>query len=115
MTAMHPAGDISFLPKAVPWFASRVCKRTMLRALPCPFAAGISAWRQAAAGYDVTGGYTDELLDDLVVWGTEEQVTAGLQRWIEAGMGKVIAQPLHGPDREASRAAAFAAVARAAG
>ena len=69
----------------------------------------------AAAGYDVTGGYTDELLDDLVVWGTEEQVTAGLQRWIEAGMGKVIAQPLHGPDREASRAAAFAAVARAAG
>jgi F420-dependent oxidoreductase-like protein len=68
----------------------------------------------AAAGYEVTDGYSDELLDDLVVSGTEEEVAAGLQRWAEAGMGEVLAQPLHGPDREASRAAAFAAVARAA-
>lgn len=67
----------------------------------------------AAAGYEVTDGYTDELLDDLVVSGTEEEVAAGLQRLIEAGMGEVLAQPLHGPDREESRAAAFAAVARA--
>ena len=69
----------------------------------------------AAAVYDVKDGYSDELLDDLVVSGTEAQVAAGLQRWIEAGMGEVVAQPLHGPDRAASTAAAFAAVARAAG
>lgn len=68
----------------------------------------------AAAGYDVTDGYSDELLDDLVVSGTEEEVAAGLQRWTAAGMGEVLAQPLVGPDREASRSAAFAAVARAA-
>lgn len=68
----------------------------------------------AMAGYDVTDGFTDELLDDLVVSGTEEEVAAGLQRWTEAGVGEVLAGPLHGPDREASRAAAFAAVARAA-
>jgi F420-dependent oxidoreductase-like protein len=68
----------------------------------------------AAAGYDVTDGYSDELLDDLVVSGTEEEVAAGLRRWAAAGIGEILAQPLHGPDREASRAAAFAAVARAA-
>ena len=68
----------------------------------------------AVAGHAVAAGYTDELLDDLVVSGTEAEVAAGLQRWIDAGMGEVLAQPLHGPDREASTAAAFAAVARAA-
>ncbi len=68
----------------------------------------------AAAGYDVTKGYSDELLDDLVVSGTEQEVAAQLRRWVEAGMGEVLALPLFGPDREASRAAVFAAVARAA-
>ena len=69
----------------------------------------------AAAGYDVRAGYSDELLDDLLVSGTEEQVTAGLRRWIEAGMGEVLAHPLIDPnDREGSIARGFAAVARAA-
>ena len=68
----------------------------------------------AAAGFDVKGGYSDELIDDLVVSGTEAEVAAGLQRWIAAGMGEVLALPLRGPDPEASNAAAFAAVARAA-
>ncbi|MDA0350807.1 MAG: LLM class flavin-dependent oxidoreductase [Chloroflexi bacterium] len=68
----------------------------------------------AAAGYEVTDSYTDPLLDDLVVSGTEAEVAAGLQRWIGAGMGEVIAHPLIGPDREGSLAASFAAVARAA-
>ena len=67
----------------------------------------------AAAGYEVTDSYTDELLDDLVVFGTEDEVVAGLQRWIEAGMGEVIAHPLIGPDREDSIAAALSAVAKA--
>jgi F420-dependent oxidoreductase-like protein len=68
----------------------------------------------AAAGYDVSEGYGDDLLDDLVVSGTEDEVVAGLQRWIDAGAGEVLAHPLVGPDRESSIAAAFAAVARAA-
>jgi len=67
----------------------------------------------AAAGYEVTDSYTDPLLDDLVVSGTEDEVVAGLQRWTEAGMGEVIAHPLVGPDREGSIAAAIAAVAKA--
>ena len=69
----------------------------------------------AMAGYDVSEGYTDELLEDLVVWGTEDEVVSKLQRWIEAGMGEVIAAPLYGPDREASIESVFAAVARASG
>jgi hypothetical protein len=68
----------------------------------------------AAAGYEVTDSYGDDLLDDLVVSGTEEEVATGLQRWIGAGMGEVIAHPLIGPDRESSLADAFAAIARAA-
>jgi F420-dependent oxidoreductase-like protein len=68
----------------------------------------------AAAGYDVSEGYGDDLLDDLVVSGTEDEVVDGLQRWIDAGVGEVLAHPLVGPDRESSIAAAFAAVARAA-
>jgi len=68
----------------------------------------------AAAGYDVTDGYGDDLLDDLVVSGTEAEVVAGLQRWIDAGMGEVLAFPLLEEDREASFASAFAAVAQAA-
>ena len=67
----------------------------------------------AAAGYDVTEGYGDDLLDDLVVSGTEDEVVAGLQRWIDAGVGEVLAHPLLEEDRDASIAAAFAAVARA--
>jgi len=68
----------------------------------------------AAAGYDVTDGYGDDLLADLVVSGTETEVVAGLQRWREAGMGEVLAHPLiDANDREGSIAAAFAAVAAA--
>jgi len=68
----------------------------------------------AAAGYEVDGAYGDDLLDDLVVSGTEDEVVAGLQRWTEAGMGEIIAHPLVSEDRDSSIAAAFAAVARAA-
>ena len=65
------------------------------------------------AGYDVSDGYSDELLEDLVAWGTESEVVAKLRRWIEAGMGEVIAAPLYGADREESAASVFAAVAKA--
>ena len=68
----------------------------------------------ATAGYDVSDGYGDDLLDDLVVSGTEDEVAAGLRRWIEAGVSEVIAYPLFSEDRAASTKAAFAAVARAA-
>jgi F420-dependent oxidoreductase-like protein len=68
----------------------------------------------AAAGYDVSAGYSDALLDDLLVYGNEEQVAAGLRGWIEAGMGEVLAQPLLDPsDVEGSIRRAFAAVGRA--
>jgi F420-dependent oxidoreductase-like protein len=69
----------------------------------------------ALAGHDVSDGYPDALLDDLVLSGSEEEVAAGLRRWRAAGMGEVLAQPLVDPrDREGSLGAAFAAVARAA-
>lgn len=69
----------------------------------------------AAAGYDVAAGYSDALLDDLLVYGTEAQVAAGLRRWLDAGLDEVMAQPLLDPnDLEGSIARAFAAVARAA-
>lgn len=69
----------------------------------------------AAAGYEVTEGYTDALLDDLVVSGTAEEVAAGLRRWRAAGMSEVLAHPLLDPaDRAGSIARAFAAVGLAA-
>jgi alkanesulfonate monooxygenase SsuD/methylene tetrahydromethanopterin reductase-like flavin-dependent oxidoreductase (luciferase family) len=69
----------------------------------------------AAAGYDVSDGYSDALLDDLLVHGTIEQIAAGLRRWIDAGMGEVLAQPMIDPDNPAhSIARAFSAVAEAA-
>ncbi|MBM3140192.1 MAG: LLM class flavin-dependent oxidoreductase [Chloroflexi bacterium] len=67
-----------------------------------------------AAGYDVSEGYSDALLDDLVVFGDEATVAAGLRRWRDAGMREILAQPLVDPsDRAGSVARAFAAVARA--
>jgi alkanesulfonate monooxygenase SsuD/methylene tetrahydromethanopterin reductase-like flavin-dependent oxidoreductase (luciferase family) len=69
----------------------------------------------AAAGYDVSDGYGDDLLADLVISGSEAEVVAGLQRWRDAGMGEVLAHPLvDSNDREGSVAAAFSAVAAAA-
>ena len=69
----------------------------------------------AAAGYTVAEGYSDALLDDLLVYGNEEQVAAGLRRWLAAGVDEVMAQPLIDPnDPDGSIARAFAAVARAA-
>ena len=68
----------------------------------------------AAAGYDVTDGYSDDLLDDLVVSGTREEVAAGLQRWVDAGMTEVIAHPLAGEDRASCWTEAFEASALAA-
>ena len=68
----------------------------------------------AAAGYDVTDGYSDDLLDDLVVSGTREEVAAGLQRWVDAGMTEVIAHPLAGEDRASCWTEAFEAAALAA-
>lgn len=55
--------------------------------------------------------YPDALLDDLVVSGTDDEVRAGLQRYLDAGCGEVLAAPLVDPDdREGSISRAFAAV-----
>jgi alkanesulfonate monooxygenase SsuD/methylene tetrahydromethanopterin reductase-like flavin-dependent oxidoreductase (luciferase family) len=68
-----------------------------------------------AAGFDVSDGYPDALLDDLVVSGTEREVAEGLRRWREAGMSEVIAHPLlNRADLEGSIARAFGAAALAA-
>lgn len=69
----------------------------------------------AAAGFDPAQGYSDELLNDLLVYGNEETVAAGLIRWLEAGVDEVLVQPLLDPqDRSGSLARAFAAAALAA-
>ncbi len=69
----------------------------------------------AAAGFpDAAEGYSDELLDGLVVSGSEEEVATQFVAMIEAGVGEVLAAPLiERDDREASIARAFAAAARA--
>lgn len=65
----------------------------------------------AAAGYDVSEGYSDDLLDDLVVSGSEAEVRAGLGRWLDAGVAEVLAQPLvHPDDRAGSTTRAFRAL-----
>ena len=70
----------------------------------------------AMAGYEVDGEYPDDLLDDLVVSGTEAEVAAELRRWRDAGMGEILAHPLlDADDRDGSLARAFAAVAAARG
>jgi F420-dependent oxidoreductase-like protein len=68
-----------------------------------------------AVGLDVSEGYGDDLLDDLVMSGSEEEVAASFRRYIDAGIGEVLAQPLPPTEgREEHTAAFFAAVARAA-
>ena len=59
-------------------------------------------------------GYSDELLDDLVVSGTPEEVAARLNAYLADGCGEVLAHPLLDPnDREGSIDRAFAAVGAA--
>lgn len=69
----------------------------------------------AAAGYpNAADGYSDELLDNLVVSGSEEEVAERLAGYISDGAGHVLAAPLiETDDRDASLARAFAAIARA--
>lgn len=68
----------------------------------------------AAAGFDPDAGYTDELLDDLLISGSEAQVAEGLAEWVGAGLREVMAHPILDPrDREGALSRCFAAVARA--
>lgn len=66
-----------------------------------------------AAGFpEATDGYSDAMLDDLVVSGTEQQVVARLSQMVEAGCGEILAHPLLDPaDRAGSIESAFHAVA----
>ncbi len=65
------------------------------------------------AGFPQAGeGYSDELLDDLVVSGTEDEVVRRLRSYVEAGCGEVLAHPLLDlDDRAGSIDRAFRAVA----
>ena len=70
----------------------------------------------ALAGHEVAaaGDYSDALLDDLVVSGTEDEVAAALRARIEAGV-EVLAQPLAPSEGQAEHlAAVFRAVGAAA-
>lgn len=67
-----------------------------------------------AAGFPMDAGddFPDALLDDLVVSGTAEEVTAGLRAYLDAGCGEVLAAPLlERDDRDGSITRAFEAVA----
>lgn len=68
------------------------------------------------AGFpDASEGFSDALLDDLVISGTEDEVVRGLLGYLEAGMGQVLAQPVVDPsDSQGSIQRAFEAAARAA-
>ncbi|RJQ13223.1 MAG: LLM class flavin-dependent oxidoreductase [Dehalococcoidia bacterium] len=67
------------------------------------------------AGFpEASAGYSDAMLDDLVVSGTTEEVVGRLTRMIADGCGEVLAHPLLEPgDREGSIERAFHAVALA--
>jgi F420-dependent oxidoreductase-like protein len=69
----------------------------------------------AEAGFpSVAEGYPPELLDDLVVSGSEEQVAERLAGYLDEGIGEVLAAPLIDPDdRAGSLERAFRATARA--
>lgn len=67
------------------------------------------------AGYpSVAEGYSDALLDDLVLSGSEQAVAEQLRGLSALGFGEVLAAPVIDPDdRDGSIARAFAAVGRA--
>jgi F420-dependent oxidoreductase-like protein len=68
-----------------------------------------------AAGYpDAADGYSDELLANLVVSGSEQEVAEHLAGYVSDGAGHVLAAPLiDGDDRDGSIGRAFSAIARA--
>lgn len=73
----------------------------------------LAMFRQAGFP-EVTAGYSDAMLDDLIVSGTTEEVVQRLTRMIADGCGEVLAHPLLEPgDREGSIERAFHAVALA--
>ena len=90
--------------------------RALSREQLAPYAHAVyfrSTWERA--GFDPAAMYSDALLDELIVYGSEAEVAAGLGYWIKDGMGEVLAHPLLDPaDREGSLARTFAAIARAA-
>lgn len=67
------------------------------------------------AGFpEASAGYSDAMLDDLIVSGSTEEVVGRLCRMIEDGCGEVLAHPLLEPgDRAGSIERAFHAVALA--
>jgi alkanesulfonate monooxygenase SsuD/methylene tetrahydromethanopterin reductase-like flavin-dependent oxidoreductase (luciferase family) len=105
---------IAHVPIAVD--VDRQAARALAREQLAPYARSAhfrGTWTRA--GYDEAEGYSDALLDDLLVSGSEAEVAAGLVGWITDGMGEVLAHPLLDPnDRQGSLARAFAAIARAA-
>jgi alkanesulfonate monooxygenase SsuD/methylene tetrahydromethanopterin reductase-like flavin-dependent oxidoreductase (luciferase family) len=105
---------IAHVPFAVN--TDRQAARALAREQLAPYARSIhfrGTWTRA--GYDDAEGYSDALLDDLLVSGSEVEVAAGLVGWIKDGMGEVLAHPLLDPnDRQGSLARGFAAIARAA-
>jgi len=67
------------------------------------------------AGFEISGNpYPDELLDDLVISGTEKEVAEKLVSYLDAGCGEVLAAPLiNTADRASSITESFSAIALA--
>jgi alkanesulfonate monooxygenase SsuD/methylene tetrahydromethanopterin reductase-like flavin-dependent oxidoreductase (luciferase family) len=93
-----------------------VAARALAREQLAPYARSVhfrGTWERA--GFDPAAGYSDVLLDEIIIYGSEAEVATGLGQWIKDGMGEVLAHPLLDPaDREGSLARAVAAIARAA-
>jgi F420-dependent oxidoreductase-like protein len=76
----------------------------------------LAMFTRAGYGETAEAGYSDALLDDLVVSGTADEVVAGLRSYLDAGMGQVLAHPVIDPSDEAgSIRRAFEVVAQANG
>ena len=69
------------------------------------------------AGYpDAAEGYSPELIDDLVIYGSEAEVARRLKERAAAGFGEVMAMPIvSGDDRDVAVRRGMAAIARANG
>lgn len=56
------------------------------------------------AGYAFAEGdttYPGELLDELIVSGSDDEVVAGLRRWLDRGVDELLVAPLTGPSGDA--------------
>jgi alkanesulfonate monooxygenase SsuD/methylene tetrahydromethanopterin reductase-like flavin-dependent oxidoreductase (luciferase family) len=62
-------------------------------------------WADAGFPVDENGDVTNDLIDELVVSGTEDQIREKLIERLDAGLDELLVHPMFGPDRRADEEA----------